>query len=450
MATGLLSKNPSTWTSSACRVLSGTKTRRATVASVMAGLAGQAILIVTGILAARILGVEGRGYLAMITVFVVIVAQIGGLGLPQAVTFYISKTKRATAILKKLRPIMITQALLLLAIHLIVVLVYTHNAPGDVKEAAFFTLFATPGSLSMAYGLGILQGQGRFRLFNIVRLLPVASYAILLVLLFFTDQGKLSTVAMVWSITTFFTGLVVMYLAYGGLGKDSPQLLTTELASQKKMVCFGLKGLFGWSSPLDSFRIDYLLAGFILSPGALGLYVVGQAFTNLPKFISQSVGMIAYPTVARNNDIDWAKRIIWRYVLVTGALNTLIVAMLWLAMPLLVPLFFGNAFLASIPLARILIIGALMLSFRRIIVECARGLGRPEISTYAELAVYPWLMLSIPIIIIPFGITGLSISVASGQLVSLIVAIALTISSLSSKANVLMPIKIEDRESLVA
>ena len=216
------------------------------------------------------------------------------------------------------------------------------------------------------------------------------------------------------------------------------------------MVCFGLKGLFGWSSPLDSFRIDHLLAGFILSPGALGLYVVGQAFTNLPKFISQSVGMIAYPTVARNNDIDWAKRIIWRYVLVTGALNTLIVAMLWLAMPLLVPLFFGNAFLASIPLARILIIGALMLSFRRIIVECARGLGRPEISTYAELAVYPWLMLSIPIIIIPFGITGLSISVASGQLVSLIVAIALTISSLSSKANVLMPTKIEDRESLVA
>jgi len=450
MATGLLSKNPSTWTSSACRVLSGTKTRRATVASVMAGLAGQAILIVTGILAARILGVEGRGYLAMITVFVVIVAQIGGLGLPQAVTFYISKTKRATAILKKLRPIMITQALLLLAIHLIVVLVYTHNAPGDVKAAAFFTLFATPGSLSMAYGLGILQGQARFRLFNIVRLLPVASYAILLVLLFFTDEGKLSTVATVWSITTFFTGLLVLYLACAGWGKDSAQLINSELPSQKKMVCFGLKGLFGWSSPLDSFRIDHLLAGFILSPGALGLYVVGQAFINLPKFISQSVGMIAYPTVARNNDIDWAKRIMWRYVLVTGVLNTLIVALLWLAMPLLVPLFFGNAFLASIPLARILIIGALMLSFRRVIVECARGLGRPEISTYAELAVYPWLMLSIPITIIPFGITGLSISVASGQLVSLIVAIALTISSLFSKANVLMPIKIEDRESLVA
>ena len=217
------------------------------------------------------------------------------------------------------------------------------------------------------------------------------------------------------------------------------------------MVCFGLKGLFGWYSPLDSLRIDHLLAGLMLSPGAVGLYVVGQAFTNIPKFISQSVGMVAYPTIAGNNDMDWAKRIIWRYVLLTGAFNTFIVGLLWLAMPFLVRLFFGDAFLASSPLARILIIGTLILSFRRVIVECARGLGWPEISAYAELSIYPCLMLAIPLLIAPFGITGLAISVASGQLVSFIVAITLTISSLSSKANVQKPIRIEDTtESSVA
>lgn len=422
-----------TWISNARRVLNGTKTRRATVGSVMAGLAGQAILVVTGILAARILGVEGRGYLAMLTVFVAIVAQVGGLGLPQAATFYISKTRNTTAILKRLRPVIVVQGLLLLGMHLILVLIYSHNASADVKEAAFFTLFATPGSLAMAYGLGILQGQGRFRLFNILRLLPVASYAIMLALLFFTDHGTLATVAAVWSITAFFIGLLVMTIGYAGLATESRQFSNAGLPLRREMIYFGLKGLFGWASPLDSFHIDHLLAGLLLSPAALGLYVVGQAFTNIPKFISQSVGMIAYPTIAQSDNIGQIKRSAFRFIIATGTFSTVLVVLLWLTMPFLVLFFFGEAFKDSTPLARILIIGALALSLRRIIVEIARGLGRPEISTYAELAVYPWMIVAIPLIIIPFGITGLSVSVASGQFVSLFVAIVLTMKLHSAK-----------------
>lgn len=449
MSTGFLLKDTFSWIGRARRTLNGTKTRRATSASVMSGIAGQAILMVTGILAARILGVEGRGYLAMLTVFVALVAQVGGLGIPQAATFYISKTKRPMDVLKQLHPLMIVQALLLLAAHIIVVLVYTQDAPEDVRAAAFYTLLSTPGSLARNYGQGILQGRGSFRLFNLIRNLPVASYAILLVLLFLADQGKLPAVAGVWSISNLLTGFLVLYLAYAGLSNGIRAPANDDIPSRKEIICFGLKGLLGWSSPLDSFRIDHLMVGLMLSSGALGLYVVGQAFTNITKFISQSIGMIAYPTISAKEDLKGIKRMIWRLVLASGVLNVFIVGVLWLVMPFLIHLFFGEAFIASTPLARILIIGALMLSFRRIIVECARGLGRPEISTYAELCMYPWLLVSIPLLIIPFGITGMAISAASGQLISLIVAIILTRSSLFSKTNIQIPIKIEDTESPV-
>jgi len=423
MTTGLLLKDALAWVGSISQKLKESETRWATIASVMSGVSGQAVLMVSGILAARILGVDGRGYLAMLTVFVAIVSQVGGLGVPQAATFYISKTKRAGAILRQLWPLMIAQSLLLLAIHLIVVLVYIQGVPGEVKIAALYTLFATPGSLARVYGQGILQGQGRFRLFNILRLLPVVSYTILLVFLFAAAKGELPKVAAVWSISNLLTGLLALFLACADIGDDILQPANIALPSRKEMTCFGLKGLFGWSSPLNSFRIDHLIAGLMLSSGALGLYVVGQAFTNLPMLISQSIGMIAYPTISGKEDTRGIKRLIWRFILITAALNSFIVVLLWLAMPLLIRLFFGNAFIASTPLARILIIGALLVSLRRIIVECARGLGRPEISSYAELSMYPWLIISIPILVFSFGITGMAISVASGQLVSLLVSI---------------------------
>ena len=51
----------------------------------MTGFGGQAVLIISGILAARILGVEGRGYLGLLIIFPIVLCQLGGLGLPQAV-----------------------------------------------------------------------------------------------------------------------------------------------------------------------------------------------------------------------------------------------------------------------------------------------------------------------------------------------------------------------------
>ena len=61
--------------------------------SVLTGLVGQAFLIVSGVLAARILGVEDRGYLALLVLFPAVLAQIGSLGLPLAATFELSRDR---------------------------------------------------------------------------------------------------------------------------------------------------------------------------------------------------------------------------------------------------------------------------------------------------------------------------------------------------------------------
>ena len=59
--------------------------------------------------------------------------------------------------------------------------------------------------------------------------------------------------------------------------------------------------------PFDDQSFDAAMAvctviGLFLAPAALGLYVVAQAFTNLPRFISESVGAVAYPNIAASAD----------------------------------------------------------------------------------------------------------------------------------------------------
>ena len=75
-------------------------------------------------------------------------------------------------------------------------------------------------------------------------------------------------------------------------------------------MSFGLRSLFGSSSPFETFRLDQLLVGLVLTPVALGYYVVALAFTNLTRFLGQSIGMVTYPRIAAATDRSSQLRIL--------------------------------------------------------------------------------------------------------------------------------------------
>ncbi|CAB5084756.1 hypothetical protein D3OALGA1CA_1436 [Olavius algarvensis associated proteobacterium Delta 3] len=414
------------WLHSGIKIIAGSKLRRASVGSILAGVLGQALLIVTGILTARILGVEDRGNLAILTAFVLSIAVVGSGGIPQATIYFISQTKRIKEIFQRIKPLIAIQSIGLVIIHAVVVYIYVSDKGYTFQTAAYYTLFAIPGFIIQWYGMSLLQSQERYRIFNILRVLPLLAYTIILILLFNSDRGKITNIALIWSLSNLFIGSIIFIISNFGIKERVLINKKEPLPSRKEIAIFGIKGLFGWASPLDSFRVDILIGAVILSPHAIGLYVVGQAFTNLPKIISNSMGMIAYPTISNKKEYQDIRRNFLGFVLFTSALSTIIFLFLYTLIPFLVKLLFGNAFIGAIPIARILIFGALLVSIRTIIVECLRGMGRPEYSSYSEIVIYPWLALSIPILILPFGVNGMAVSVVIGQLFSLTVALILS------------------------
>src|SRR6185436_3253548 len=78
-----------------------TPSRRSLLESVSAGLYSQAALVATGIIVARTLGPTDRGYFAFLLLLESVVRQLGALGLPAALTYFLARNPdRERAVLR--------------------------------------------------------------------------------------------------------------------------------------------------------------------------------------------------------------------------------------------------------------------------------------------------------------------------------------------------------------
>jgi len=366
--------------------------RWATVISVLTGIYGQGTLLVSGVLVARILGVEDRGYFALLAIFPTLCSQLVGLGFPMAITYQVAANpNQLSKIVKLALNTFGIQALVIVVMHGAVVWFFLGKHPDFQRTTAYLTLLVGPAMLAIQYGVAFFQGIGRFYSLNILRILLTTTYAIMVLGLFVLEAGNLHHVTIVWVISSIFAGTVAMELVRRLKNPMAETRTLDNSPSQKEMLKFGLKGLLGATSPMETFRLDQLVAGLILSPSALGLYVVGGAFGTLTRFIAQSAGMVAYPTIVNRRHGKAGRETMWRFFLAVTLVNGLLTTFLIVSVPLLIPLFFGEAFIQAIPLAQILLIGAALTASRRVLVECLRGLGQPQASTFAEISMYPWL-----------------------------------------------------------
>jgi O-antigen/teichoic acid export membrane protein len=201
---------------------------------------------------------------------------------------------------------------------------------------------------------------------------------------------------------------------------DAP---ASEAPSLRTLGSFGLRGLLGATSPVETLRLDQAVVGLALSPSALGIYVVAMAFTNLPRIISQSIGMVAFPSLARRTAGPDAKRMTLQFVLLGTAGAVASVAVLELAIGWALPFAFGHAYAGGVGPARILLVGALFWSIRRILADVLRGEGRPFAGTLAELTSWVVLLPGVGILGSMYGLDGVAVAVLLAAAASMLVCL---------------------------
>lgn len=350
-------------------------------------------------------------------------AQLGGLGLPLAATYYIARDRtRARAVMRALRPVALVQLATVLCLHVSLLVLVLGRSDRPVLIAGAISVLALPAIFVQQYGLAVLQGEGRFRAFNTLRLLPSILFAAAIIVVAVLGQGNLQTVTAVWVLSSLAAASWTMASARRSWQSDG----SGKAPPTREMLSFGTRALLGSSSPLETFRLDQAIVGLFLSPVALGLYVTAVAFTSLPRFVAQSVGMIAYPVIAERESTA-ARQTMWRFFWATLALTTVIVATIELLAGWLVPFLFGSDFTGAVPIMRILLIGALLLSLRRVLSDGARGAGYPGAGTIAELVSWIALLPALALLAPAYGLTGVawaftaSAATSIGALVAILV-----------------------------
>jgi enterobacterial common antigen flippase len=421
----------SRWRSAASRPMAG---------SLIASGGLQFLVIASGVIVARGLGPQDRGYFALLLVVSGICTLIGNLGLPSAVTYYVARDRsHARAIASSLLGPAVLLLGATLALQIAVLALLVMHEPKPVKLAATISLLLAPGILALAFGIAILQGQQRFTAVNVLRILPTIAYVAAVVVAFLLHSAHLMLVMTLWVTVNFVGGFLALGVAVRGLPRVSP---TDDPPSRSQMTKFGLKGLLGTLSPIEAFRLDQAVVGLFLSPVALGLYVVAQAFTNLPRVVAATVGMVAYPQVASQSDPGAAHRAMWRYFFFGVAVSMGVIWALEVATGTLVTLFFGNEFSDATPIARILLLGTLFLACRRVLTDGINGLGYPGLGTIAEVASWVLLLPALAILL-PHGAEGVALALtiswgASLLLLLVLVGLAGTRWSWTARAQHLM------------
>jgi O-antigen/teichoic acid export membrane protein len=388
----------------------------------------QATLIVSGVLAARLLGAESRGILALLVLYPAVLGVVGTFGIPASTTFHIAKAPNsASSVIAALAgPLVVVTAALVL-VHAAIVLILRQHDSGEIRTAALATLIGVPGVVLQSFGMAIVQGLQKFVLYNILRTLQLVAYGAALVALAVLNQDDLALISGAWAASMVLGAAVVLPLAlHLAASRSAPAPV-----GRRDMLRFGARSMLGTANFVEVVRLDQLAVSLVAGPTVLGLYVVGASVSNLPRFIATSIGMVAFPRVA-SDEAQGGKTAV-RYFCLAALICGLIVLGLEAVLGVIVPLFFGEDFHASVNVGRVLLISAFLYSLRRVAGDCARGLGMPELPSIAEIVSMAALLPAILVFSEQSELLGVAWALAVSSAVGLLTLVALMVRAYSSQ-----------------
>ncbi len=334
----------------------------------------QAINVLTGMALARSLGPHGRGELAAVLLWPMVLASVGSLGVTEAMTYHAARSTASTgALVGSGLAIALAQSAVCVGVGAAIVpLVLTHYDAGTTRAAYLFLAFIPVNLVAMSL-MSVLNGLQRFLEFHLLRLLVVAGAGGAFLVLRLMDDLTIWNAAAVYLLSTALTGLVAAAMLAPGVWRS----IRFNARLSKQLLGFGLQSHTGNVTWMMNERLDQLVISIFLAPIQLGLYVTAVTMTSLTNLVGQSVATAAFPVVARMEADDARRDRVRHFVRLALAGSIAVSLPLIVVTPQLIHFFFKDAYLDAVGVARVLMIAAVVLSVNRVLGAALRALGRP-------------------------------------------------------------------------
>jgi O-antigen/teichoic acid export membrane protein len=393
--------------------------------------------LVTGTLAARILGPQGRGELAAIQTWPTFIAAIAMLGLPEALVYYCAREPgRAGRYLGSAVSLAVMASSLFMAAgYLAMPIVLSTQLPETIAAARWYLLlvplYALVGMLFHP-----LRGRNDLIVWNIVRVTPTMGWLAVLLFAGLTGRASPQFIAAGYLVVLAITFLPVSY----AVSRRVPGSFSPDVSKWADMLRYGLASLLSSAPRVLNLRLDQMLMAGLLPAHALGLYVVAVAWSGAVQPMLGALGAVLFPRVASQANPMRQNSLFAQGSRMGIVLSAATAVALMVFTPWAVPALFGVDFSAAIPAALILTVAGAIAGANLVLEEGIRGLGRPLAVMRAELAGLIVTAASLIPLLRSFEIAGAAMAtlLGSGAVAVVLVAQARRLTR-SSLADLLCP-----------
>lgn len=368
--------------------------------------------VFTGSVSARLLQPTGRGQLASIQLWPIFLATIALFGMPESVTYFAARHREhSRQYLSNALLIALGFSIPLIGIAYFA-LPHVLNSKGSmvIAGARLYLLFI-PCYAFLFLPIQAVRGVGKVRLWNILRLLPtVAWFLILLVLLLLSKIDHLTFTA---------TALADYYLAsLGFLSIVTISIAMVSLMGSARPESSMMRPLLRYGLPVAGailpimlvLQLDQLVMTIVVSPHALGLYVVAVSWGAAVSPILNSLGSLMLPRIASRSDTPQQHALVIRTARLAILLAIAVTLPILILTPIAIHVIFGSSYGGSVSSAYVLVLASSFLGVSYIVSESILGLGLTRGPLKAGIVGCLTTGVSLAILLPSLGILGAALS----------------------------------------
>ena len=360
--------------------------------------------LVGSVMTARLLGPEGRGYLATFWAVAGVGVQFINLGLQSSNTYYISKDK---AILPQTMGNSLTVGLGLGAFAALLAGLFFLSWPRLSPlpmTLLILSLTAIPIGLTTMFLQNILLGLGDVRYFNLIELFGKILTVLVLGILFSGHWVDVLSVSILSLGISLFT-LGWFWVRSSGYLKGP---LRVSLDIFRDHLRYGFKAYVATFFGFLLLRVDILMVQYISGPKETGYYSMSSTMADYLYLLPMTVGTILFPNLsALSSKLEMWKSTrkvcgILTLVFIPGVLLSII-----LAKPIVV-LLYGMAFEPAVFPYQILACAMIFYGINTVLSNFLAATGFPWFSVYVWIAAFI-VNVGLNLFLIPkYGPTGAS------------------------------------------
>jgi O-antigen/teichoic acid export membrane protein len=384
------------------------------------GLLTQLLTTVTGILSARMLGVEGRGQIVLVASLAMMTSQLTlGGSLPNAITHQLAdRGVTARDGLRHLVPKWFGWSLAPAAIAGGYFLIVQRHSSGNAKYAlAVIVLIMAIQTMMSRILVGAMLGEGADLIhIAMTSVLPQAFVTVVLGTAFATgvhwNAVELSLVTMTCIFIVLFGRLRLL---------KKPTRREEDTLDGKQLYSLARRTHIGSVGPIDGLSLDRTLVGSLLGSVALGLYSVAFALASVTTILGGCLAMVILPRVTvAQKDPATERQLVHRWLLLSAALIASVVLVLELIAGWAIRVAFGSEFSAATACTHWLLAAAGILDFRRVLIAVLQGRNLGGQASVIELALTPVVVIGIVIASVRDSLVGVSFAMMAVGIVGCI------------------------------